>query len=105
MAGTLPTPNDCCSLCDGLTVTIITDGGGGSGGAANLIVAETLAALRSQASSSNNRLAILLGEDVKYDFGPAKSYYWDAESTEADNPLAVVVPDDDSGSGRWVQVS
>lgn len=105
MASTLPTPNDCCKLCEGQTVTIVTsDGGGGGTTTGGLFAVETLAALRAIPSSSTNQIAFLMGNTVKYDFSPAKEYYWDPSSVDADNPFSVVVPTDDTGSGRWIQV-
>lgn len=102
MASTLPTTNDCCSLCSGQTVTIVTTTTPGSDN--GFFVAETLAALRAIASSSNNKWCSLLGDAAKYDFGPAKEYYWDPTSVDADNPFSVVVPSDAPAQGRWVQV-
>lgn len=104
MASTLPTVNDCCSMCDGLSVEIETTTSVVTGNA-GFYVADTLTALRAIATSVNNRFAVLLGDTAKYDFGPAKYYNWDATSVEADNPFLVVVPNDDAGVGRWVQVT
>lgn len=104
MASTLPIPNDCCSQCDGLTVTIETVSGGVATGNAGFFVMETLAALRAIASAATNRYAVLLGDTVKYDFGAAKQYYWDQASTDADAPFNVIVPNDSTGVARWIEV-
>lgn len=101
MSSTLPQPNSCCNLCSGQTVTIDTSGSG-TGSVVGWFTAETLDDLRSIPSAATNKWAILLGENAKYDFGPAKEYYWDALNADADNALLVVVPSDNLG-GRWVQ--
>ncbi len=108
MAASLPSPNSCCTLCDGQTVVIVTTpGGGGSGGSTNALVATTLAGLRGIATSNFTAatIAYLLGNLAIYDFGPAKTYYFDPASNDADNPFSVVVPNDrQATSGRWVQI-
>lgn len=105
MSSTLPQPNDCCNLCNGQTVTIDT---GGTGTGSGIIVASTLAALRAVQSSTLtvNSVALLLGNTAMYDFGPAKTYYWDATNTSADAPYSVVIPNDTppANPGRWIQV-
>lgn len=106
MSATLPIPSDCCSQCNGLTVTIVDNSGGGSG--SGVIVCTTLAQLRAVNSSplTSQSIAYLLGNLAIYDFGPAKTYYWDATNASADNPFSIVVPNDKlgGGNGRWVQV-
>ena len=104
MSSTLPQPNSCCTLCNGQTVTIIDNGGGAGGGSSSFLVAETLAALRDFPSNASNQIAILLGNLIKYDNGPAKTYYWDAASVDPDNPFNVVVPNDAPAQGRWIEV-
>jgi hypothetical protein len=106
MASTLPSANDCCSQCNGLSVTVEIVTGGVANGNAGFFAVETLAALRAIESAAINRFAILLGNEQRYDFGPAKYYYWDQNSTDDDDPFFVVVPNDNpSGPGRWVQVT
>lgn len=107
MAATLPNPNSCCTLCDGQTVVIDTSGSSGGGTGSGAVVAQTLAALRAVSTSSftTQTIAYLLGNAAVYDFGPAKTYWFDAGSNDLDNPFSIIQPNDRMGSpGRWVQV-
>lgn len=71
-----------------------------------IVTADTLANLRAIPSSEANKVAFLLGVTAKYDSGPAKTYVWDAAATDADNPLAQILPDDKTVAepGRWIMV-
>lgn len=99
MASTLPGSMDCCSPCQGETVTVT---GETSVIAVGVFAVDTVADLRGLTSVSTNELAYSIGNLTKED-AMGGWYTWESLSTDADDGIMWIKPNDLGAlePGRW----
>ena len=98
MASALPTANDCCSACSGISVTVTT-----ATAATTTLFYDTIAALRAGASpTASDMLAIVRGDAAAWD-GGGGDYIWVSNSTATDDGINYIKPSDKAvgDQGRW----
>lgn len=105
MASILPTVSDCCDSCGSCDTTVTVSTGGTSG----LFVRNTLDDIRAISVSdivvvtSGDIFAVALGGAAAYD-GGGGNYGWNSTSTDADDGINILEPDDSTGAGRWQKI-